>query len=132
VAIGFLFYAALIHITAGLDRPRAPLHLLFAALTLAVTVLAASLIMIYQSRSVPEAAFTLKWNFAALSVIYALLAWFVADYTGFRPLPFLLGFSAANMLQFLINLEALWGHPLKGSCQEKRLTRLQKRAIFFL
>jgi diguanylate cyclase (GGDEF)-like protein len=62
-------------------------------------------IMGLQAADVADMALALKWNAATMILVFALLPWYIALFTGKRPLPFLLGLSAVYGLLFVLNLE---------------------------
>jgi len=101
---GFSFFSVLYHFTAEQPRKQRLVHQLFAGITLS---LIGTIITGVITSNTLNLADHMKWvriNIAFNVVMYGLLPWFFALYSGVRPKLLLIASSALCMLLFVINL----------------------------
>jgi PAS domain S-box-containing protein len=101
---GVCFYSGVHHCTLERLRTQCRLHLLFAGAAFLVTLLTLSQIPSSRANNIPDYIAFVRINFAFALLALAVLPWFFAEYTGQRPLPVLLGFTALFAILFLANL----------------------------
>jgi len=105
IVAGIGLYACAYHFLVGVrQRPRNPIHLIFALLILLVTgqVLSDAVIRATDSLSVAVTSFKVGITLVALALI--TLLWFVALYTRVKPRWFLLSLSAASAFIAIFNI----------------------------
>jgi len=100
---GICTYAALTHLAAGARRPLDRMHLLFAGMCALIALLGVAHGLGYQATTVAQAALALKWGLGAVALFFILFPWFMAEYTGTRPTPWLTGYSIVVALMFSLN-----------------------------
>lgn len=115
---GLCAYAALSHLSLALRRPIDRPHLLFAVMCILLACFGLSEAAFYQSKSIPAYVAALKWNITWCMLFFALLPWFIAEFTGFRSRVWLWGSSLVFALLALINLMSPY------SLQFRVITRL--------
>lgn len=103
VLCGVCLYAAINHFAATLQRPRNYVHLYFACLCLAVSILVFNQIRMYQADSLATFIDALRWNLDFILVSFILLPWFIAGYSGVRPKIFLFGITTLLAALLVIN-----------------------------
>ena len=101
---GISVYASISHLSFGLQRPFDLTHIMFAGLCLLLVPFAISHILTLQATSVGEYVAALKWTLAMVFLFLTLFLWFIARYTGKRPLPLLVGLSMLFATLFVFNL----------------------------
>jgi len=101
---GVGLYAALIHLLAGLRGHHDPVHLLFASLCLITVPYFWALGITLQADSLASFSFGVKLTLTTGALFHMLFPWFIARYTGVRPLPLLLGLSGFFTLLLVVNL----------------------------
>ncbi len=101
---GVCAYAAVNHLSVGLRRPFDRTHLLFAGLCLLMVPFAHFHALVLQAVVSSEFVGALKGNLAAVLLFLIVFPWFIALYTGKRPLPILVGLSALFAVLFVVNL----------------------------
>jgi PAS domain S-box-containing protein len=82
---GVCAYAAAHHALAARHRPSTPLHPLFALLSLTIMGFVLAKAGSYQASSVDGLVLSRQWEITFLSGFFAVLPWFIAEYTGYRP-----------------------------------------------
>lgn len=97
-------YAAFNHLLIGMRRPFNRLHLLFAGICFSIPLLAISNYYAYQASSIPDYVDMLRLNLCGFFVFLLLFPWFIAEYTGVRPVPLLATFNLLTAVLFLANL----------------------------
>ena len=109
---GLCAFAVLHHGLAALQRRANRIHLQFAGLSLFILVLLLAKAGAYQAQT-PEALVSLrKLEGAAITLVFALFPWFVAEYTGIRPRRLLLGMTTFWVMIFVVNLSVPYGVQL--------------------
>jgi PAS domain S-box-containing protein len=106
---GLCAFAALHHGMAAMQRRANRIHIQFAGLSLFILVLVLTKAGAYQAQTA-EALVTLrKLEISAISLMFALFPWFIAEYTGIHPRKLLLGSTAFWALIFAVNLGLPYG-----------------------
>ena len=103
---GVCAYATLIHLSAGLRRPFDLTHIIFGCMCLLMAPFAITHASTLQATDISQLTVALKWNLAIVLVVLALLPWFIAQYTGKYPRPFLLGLTALFAVLSIVNFMA--------------------------
>ncbi len=106
---GVCLYSAVHHFWVGARRPRHPVHLLFALLSLAVTLYVLAKLGAYQSETVDEFVAMRRAETGLAVVALGVLPWFVAAYTNARPSALLVILSLAAVVLFAANLALPFG-----------------------
>lgn len=101
---GACVYGAAIHIFGAIRRPFAASHLLFSCICTALAIFGVTHVLAYQAATAPEYVAALRWNIAAVIVLFMLFPWSIADYSGVRARWFLVGSTAVFAVLFLVNL----------------------------
>jgi diguanylate cyclase (GGDEF)-like protein len=101
---GICAYASVNHLFIALRRPLERSHLLFAIMCLLMAPFSISHAMALQAGDISEFISALRWNLAAPLLFFLFFPWFIALYTGKRPLPLLAGLSALFAALFTVNL----------------------------
>jgi diguanylate cyclase (GGDEF)-like protein len=109
VLAGVCAYAAVNHLSVGLHRPFDHAHLLFAGMCLSLVPLAVFHVLTLQATDTGEFIRALRWNLAAPLLFFVMFPWFIALYTGKRPLPLLAGLNALFALLLIVNLTEPYG-----------------------
>lgn len=104
VMSGLCAGAALHHGIAASRRQARRIHLLFAALALIILVLVLAKATAYQAQTAETLVALRKLEVASVCLLFALLPWFVAEYTDVRPRRLLAGLTAFWILMFAVNL----------------------------
>ncbi|MFZ0106633.1 MAG: ATP-binding protein [Thiobacillus sp.] len=106
---GLCAFAALHHGIAAMHRQAHRSHIQFAGLSLFIMLLVLAKAGAYQAQTA-EALVTLrKLEVSAITLLFALFPWFIAEYTDIRPRKLLLGFTAFWALIFATNLSLPYG-----------------------
>jgi diguanylate cyclase (GGDEF)-like protein/PAS domain S-box-containing protein len=100
---GICAYAALTHFTAGARRPQDRTHLLFAGMCALTALHGLANGLGYQATTVADATLALKWGLGAAMLFFAVLPWFIAEYTGLRPKRLLIAYSVLLPGFFVLN-----------------------------
>jgi len=106
---GVCAYAGLHHGLIAWRRPVERTHLLFSLLCLAVVWYVLAKAGAYQADSAQEVVARARWMLSAVTVFFALLPWFVGEYTGVRPHWLLAGFSAFMIVMLVANATLPYG-----------------------
>ncbi len=85
------------------------IHIQFAVLSLFILVLVLAKAGAYQAQTAEALVSLRKLEVSAISLLFALFPWFIAEYTGIRPRKPLLGFTAFWVLIFAANLSLPYG-----------------------
>lgn len=101
---GICLYASVSHLSFGLHRPFDSTHVMFAGLCLLMVPFAISHLLTMQATNISEFIAALKWTLGMIFLFITLFLWFIARYTGKRPLPFLLVMSLLYATLFVVNL----------------------------
>ena len=101
---GICAYAAVTHFIAGARRPYNRTHLLFSGMCAVIALLGVSVGLGYQTASVAEITRVLKWSLGSGALFFMLFPWFVAEYTGVSPKPWLIGHGILLAILFIANL----------------------------
>jgi diguanylate cyclase (GGDEF)-like protein/PAS domain S-box-containing protein len=101
---GICIYAAVNHLSIALRHPFNPVHLLFAGMCALMLPFAITHTLMLQATTIAELIPALRWNLATVAVQLILFAWFMAAYTGVRPMLPLLMFSLLFLVLFVFNL----------------------------
>jgi len=101
---GIMAYAAVYHFSVGGRSTRERVHLLFSGMCLAIMLMAYFGAQTLQATGIGEAVWDLKGGLAAVAVFFILFPWFIALYTGKRPLPLLVGLSLLFVVMLVANL----------------------------
>ena len=111
MAAGVSIDAALAHGLVGVRRrPRDPVRIAFAALSLAVAAGALAIVVMYTTVSPRTHYQVMKWVFFPAGVAWSLsTVWLVAYYTGVRPLRWLLPLSAGFGALIVLDLVLPYG-----------------------
>jgi PAS domain S-box-containing protein len=104
---GVCCYAGLHHLLVASRRPVRRTHLLFALLCFTIMFYVIAKAGAYHSDSVQTLVALRRWEASWALVFFALLPWFVAQYTGIRPLGILVALSGV----FIAVLAANWVLP---------------------
>jgi PAS domain S-box-containing protein len=109
VTSGLCAFAALHHGIAAMHRQASRIHIFFAGLSFLIMALVLTKAGAYQAQTA-EALVTLrKLEISAISLMFALFPWFIAEYTGTQPRKLLLGLTAFWALIFAVNLSLPYG-----------------------
>ena len=100
---GICVYAMVSHLFFGLRSPLDYRHLLFSGLCLLSVLFAFSHIQMSQMTDIDEFITALKWNLAAALAFVTLFLWFIACYSGKRPLHLLIGLSILFAVLCVVN-----------------------------
>jgi len=106
---GVCAFAALRHGFAVMQRRVSRIHLLFAMLSLLIMALILAKAGAYQAQTADTLVALRRWELSAISLVFILLPWFVAGYTGVRPRTLLIGLSAFWGLILAANLALPYG-----------------------
>jgi len=109
VLAGVCACAALHHGFIAWRRPLDRMHLLFAATCLAVALYVIVKALGYQAGTAEAVVEMRRWEVTTVTLLFPLLAWFVADYTRVQPRRFLIGLSLFFALIFAVNLALPFG-----------------------
>src|SRR5512139_1220614 len=90
---GICAYGALSHLAAGATRSQDRTHLLFAGMCALTALHGVANGLGYQATTVADATLALKWGLGAAMLFFAVLPWFIAEYTGLRPRRLLIAYS---------------------------------------
>ena len=101
---GFCLFSAFRHFTAEQPGQQRRVHLLFAVITLSLVLNTLAAVINYNTSTVADHITWLRTNTAINILMFALLPWFFALYSGVRPKPVLAGTAALCVLLFFINL----------------------------
>lgn len=101
---GMICFSAIQHYTIKPRRSQRPVHLLFASISLAVTLFTLSNAQLFLTTTITDYIPTLRLNITFAVLIFALLPWFFAEYAEVRPTPVLIGFTGLCSLLFVVNL----------------------------
>ena len=101
---GIVVYGMIQHwVLADISAKRSS-HLLFSGLCLSIILFAIFGARILHSAYDAEFIQLLRMNVAAALLLVTLFLWFIAEYTGIRPLPLLMGVTLFIAVLFLVNL----------------------------
>jgi len=100
---GFCLFSVVNHFTALQFSSQRSLHLLFAGITLSLIGTILSSVIYFNTSTVADHLTWMRVNINFNIVLYALLPWFFALYSGVRPKPLLAGSSLLSLLLFFIN-----------------------------
>lgn len=101
---GICAYAAVNHLSICSQRPVNRVHLLFGILCLLMILFALTHVTGYRAMRVEDYIPALKWGLAYVALFFMLFPWFIAEYTGVRPLPLLITFNIVLAVLFVANL----------------------------
>jgi len=101
---GLCAFAALHHGMAAMQRRANRIHIQFAGLSLFILVLVLTKAGAYQAQTAEALVSLRKLEISAVSLLFALFPWFIAEYTDIRPRKLLLGLTAFWALIFAVNL----------------------------
>ena len=101
---GFSAYSAIQHCTHEHRWPQRRVHLLFAAIALLVSLFALINTLVFQATTVADYLVLVRVNMAIGLLLFALLPWFLAEYSDVRPKPALAGLSSLFALLLFVNL----------------------------
>jgi diguanylate cyclase (GGDEF)-like protein/PAS domain S-box-containing protein len=101
---GFMAYAAVHHFATALGSPLNRMQMVFAVMCLLLVPYAIFYAQTMQATGIGDFVRALKWNLSAVLLYLVLFPWFIATYTGERPLPLLAGLSALFAVLFVVNL----------------------------
>jgi diguanylate cyclase (GGDEF)-like protein/PAS domain S-box-containing protein len=101
---GIVVYATIHHLSIALTPPHKPIYFLFSGMCLFAALATIFHVDSMQAANEIEFVLALKRNIAALSLFMLLFPWFIASYTGRRPLPLLIGLSIWFVVSLPINL----------------------------
>jgi PAS domain S-box-containing protein len=106
---GVCCYAGLHHLLIASRRPVRRTHLLFALLCLAVAFHVIAKAGAYHADSAQALVALRRWEASWALIFFALLPWFVAEYTGIRSRGLLAALSGIFMAIFVANLVLPYG-----------------------
>jgi len=89
---------------AAMQRRANRIHIQFAGLSLFILVLVLTKAGAYQAQTAEALVSLRKLEISAVSLLFALFPWFIAEYTDIRPRKLLLGLTAFWALIFAVNL----------------------------
>jgi len=101
---GISAYAAVNHFSICSHRPLDRVHLLFAGMCVIMILFSLAHIAAYHAITVAEYVTALRWSLSFILVYLFVFPWFIAEYTGVRPLPLLAVFSILFAVLFLANM----------------------------
>jgi diguanylate cyclase (GGDEF)-like protein/PAS domain S-box-containing protein len=101
---GVCLYAAVQHTWVGLRRPPQRAHLLFALLSLAVSLYVLAKLGAYRADSVQTLVDMRRAEFSFIVLIFSALSWFAAAYTGEWSRPWLTVLNTWVIVLFVANL----------------------------
>jgi len=101
---GFCLFSAVNHLTARPPSQQRSIHLLFGVITFLAVLSTLTGVINYNISIVADHIKWVRVNSAFVIIIFALLTWFFAVYSGVRSKPALVGSAVLGMLLFLINL----------------------------
>lgn len=100
---GACLYACIIHLYAGLRRPRDPAQIMLSGMAATIFLFAVSHSLSLQLQNLGEFVIALKCSLASAILFFLLLIWFIAFYTQKRPIYLLIGLSAFDVTLLLVN-----------------------------
>ena len=106
---GLCAFAALHHGMAAMQRRANRIHIQFAGLSLFILVLVLTKAGAYQAQTAEALVSLRKLEISAVSLLFALFPWFIAEYTDIRPRKLLLGLTAFWALIFAVDLGLPYG-----------------------
>lgn len=106
---GLCAFAALHHGMAAMQRRANRIHIQFAGLSLFILVLVLTKAGAYQAQTAEALVSLRKLEISAISLLFALFPWFIAEYTDIRPRKLLLGLTAFWALIFAVDLGLPYG-----------------------
>ena len=106
---GLCAFAVLHHGIAAMHRRANLIHIQFAWLSLFILALVLAKAGAYQAQTAEALVSLRKLEISAISLLFALFPWFVAEYTDIRPRKLLLGSTAFWALIFAVNLSLPYG-----------------------
>jgi len=109
---GLCAFAALHHGIAAMHRRANRIHIQFAGLSLFILALVLAKAGAYQAQTAEALVSLRKLEVSAITLLFALFPWFIAEYTDIRPRKLLLGFTAFWALIFAANLSLPYGVQL--------------------
>ncbi len=109
VLTGFMVYAMYYHFAMALYRPHDPVQLLFGCVCLFVLPFAIFHVQMLRATDVADFVSALKWSLSSAILFFMLLLWFIAQYSGKRPLGLLIGLSILFVIALAVNLTQPFG-----------------------
>jgi PAS domain S-box-containing protein len=109
---GLCAFAALHHGIAAMHHRANRIHIQFAGLSLFILALVLAKAGAYQAQTAEALVSLRKLEISAISLLFASLPWFIAEYTDIRPRKLLLGFTAFWAVIFAANLSLPYGVQL--------------------
>jgi len=106
---GLCAFAALHHGIAAMQCRANRIHIQFAGLSLFILALVLAKAGAYQAQTAEALVSLRKLEVSAITLLFALFPWFIAEYTDIRPRKLLLGFTAFWALIFAVNLSLPYG-----------------------
>jgi len=106
VLTGVCAYAAINHAIVAFKRPFSRLHLLFSITCVVLVAFELTHFLAYSSATLTEYVYMLKWEVGTVTLLFLALPWFISEYTGIRPLWFLLGISTLVVILMVVNVFA--------------------------
>lgn len=119
---GLCLYAALHHAFVAWRRPVDCTQFLFAVMCLVILMYIAAKAGAYQAETAQELVAARRWELLFALVFLAILPWFIAGYTGVRPLWLLNGLSILFAMVFVANLTLPYGISFVELPHFQRLT----------
>ena len=106
---GICFYAGLHHFMVEWRASAGRAHLVFAFLCLMAALYVLAKTGVYRAESAQELVTMRRWEVSCGLVFFAVLPWFIGEYTGIRPRGFLAALSGLFMVVFVANLLLPYG-----------------------
>jgi diguanylate cyclase (GGDEF)-like protein/PAS domain S-box-containing protein len=104
VLAGVMAYAMFHHFSISLHRPRDPIQMLFGSMCLLAIPFVIFHVQVLQATNLQEFIIVLKWNVTSLLLFLIFFLWFIALYTGNRPIHFLNLMTVMFTIFIVINL----------------------------
>ena len=109
VLTGFMVYAMFYHFAMAMYRPHDPVQLLFGCVCLFVVPFAVFHVQMLRATDVIHFVSALKRSLSSAILFFMLFLWFIAQYSGKRPLGLLIGLSILLVIALAANLTQPFG-----------------------
>ncbi|MCU0810642.1 MAG: ATP-binding protein [Thiobacillaceae bacterium] len=109
VTSGLCAFAALHHGIAAMHRQASRIHVFFAGLSFLIMALVLAKAGAYQAQTAEALVSLRKLEVSAITLLFALFPWFIAEYTDIRPRKLLLGLTGFWALIFAVDLSLPYG-----------------------
>ena len=104
VLTGICAYAAMNHAFIAFQKPFSRIHFLFAVMCVLLVVFELSHSLTYTAPTLSEYIPRLKWQITVIFMFFTIFPWFVSEYSGVRPLWFLVGLTVLAAVSIVVNI----------------------------